>query len=157
MGTRKVTVQHPVGRYEPIEIEARAPLVELRDPQPRAARAAVRAMLDHSRLPPSARDGLVGAVSEVVTNAHSYGSGVVHLQGWVDGEAAVVTVSDEGSGPDQSDLDRRPGARGPGEGGLGLWLATNLCDEVALGRLPHGFAVRLRSFAHARAGELTSP
>ncbi|MFN8017962.1 MAG: ATP-binding protein [Acidimicrobiales bacterium] len=145
MRTEDAAVTKGINRYVPIAIEARPADVDLVDPDPHAARSEVRELLSRTPLGARERDDLVGAVSEVVTNAHSHGSGSVHLQGWADREEVVVTVSDEGTGPQGSDLGGRPVVRAPGEGGLGLWLARQLCDDLALGRMPDGFIVRLRT------------
>jgi anti-sigma regulatory factor (Ser/Thr protein kinase) len=39
----------------------------------------------------------------------------------------------------------QPVERDPGEGGIGLWLANQLCDELTFGRVPGGFRVRMWS------------
>jgi anti-sigma regulatory factor (Ser/Thr protein kinase) len=131
--------------YEPLPVEDTRPAVELDDPAPVRARAAVRALAHEHGLGPEACDGLVSAVSEVVTNAHSYGRPPVRLRAWVDGPHVVVVVTDQGHGPGEP-LDLAvPPARPQGEGGFGLWIAAQLCQAVALGQGPDGFAVRLVS------------
>jgi anti-sigma regulatory factor (Ser/Thr protein kinase) len=131
--------------YEPLPIESTRPRVELDAPTPVRARAAVRELADESGLTDQARDGLVGAVSEIVTNALAYGRPPVHLAAWPDGGRVVVAVTDCGEGPtEQLRLDAPP-ARPQGEGGFGLWIARQSCREVTMGRHDGGFTVRLVS------------
>ena len=53
-----------------------------------------------------------------------------------------MTVSDGGSGTTDPYAGLLPTARAPA-GGLGLWLAHQLCDHVHLHSSPDGFTVRL--------------
>ncbi len=91
----------------------------------------------------AAGEGLVGGVSEVVTNAYRHGHPPVRLRGWVSSGEATVTVTDLGEGPTDSEAGLSPATRDYGAGGFGLWLTCQLCSEVMMGRHPDGFTVRL--------------
>lgn len=135
-----------MGRYEPAAIETTVPDVELVDPTPFSARSAARALIGSGRsieLPTEDQDGLIGAVSEVVTNALVHGVPPVRLRGWADQARIVITVHDRGPGPTDGAVGTRPDHRGPGLGGFGLWLAHELCAVVAMGADDDGFTVRL--------------
>lgn len=132
--------------YQPLPVEQSPAAVDLLDPDPSRVRHVISSFLEDSPLDELAGQDLVGAVSEVVTNAQLHGRPPVRVRAWMADDEVVVTVLDQGEGPDSDEeLGVRPVARGPGEGGLGLWLAGQLCDELALGQTPSGFAVRLRS------------
>ena len=131
--------------YAPIPIEASAPTVEVLDPSPYGARHAVQRLAVAAGMAPSATVALMGAVSEVVTNADDHGRGPVVLRAWVDPSEIVVTITDAGPGPDDPEVGGQPAVRPPGLGGLGLWLAHQLCDDLVFGLDPQGFTVRMRS------------
>ncbi len=132
--------------YQPLPVERSPAAVDLLDPDPRRARHAISSFLESSPLDDLAGQDLVGAVSEVVTNAQLHGRPPVRVRAWLADDEVVVTVVDHGEGPDDDDeLGVQPVARGPGEGGLGLWLAGQLCHDLSLGHTPYGFAVRLRA------------
>lgn len=130
-------------RYVPSDVEDTEPAFDLPDPQPVEARRATRNLIASSSLDAAAGEGLIGAVSEVVTNGTMHGRPPVHVQGWLTAMAATVTVCDAGDGPTDADAGREPALRDPGEGGFGLWLARQMCSEVAMGRCDDGFTVRL--------------
>jgi anti-sigma regulatory factor (Ser/Thr protein kinase) len=118
--------------------------MDLTDPTPVAARRATHLMLDGSSLSSEAAEGLVGAVSEVVTNATLHGRPPVQVTGWVapGRRVATVTITDHGPGPDDPQAGQRPESRDPGDGGFGLWLAHHMCT-VTMSSDDHGFTVRL--------------
>lgn len=131
------------GSYVPSAIEQARPDLDLTDPEPVTARRALRTLLDDGPLDELELEGLVGAVSEVVTNAQHYGEPPVRMLVWVDERHAVVAVSDCGDGPDDPDAGMKPAEREVGDGGLGLWLARQMCHQVVMGRHPDGFTIRL--------------
>lgn len=133
------------GSYEPTAVERERPDVELTDPEPVRARRAVRELLAEGPFEEPEIEGMVAAVSEVVTNAHHYGRSPVRLIAWVRGRHAVVTVSDCGDGPDDPDVGLQPAVRKDGIGGLGLWMARQMCQQVVMGRHGDGFTVRLEA------------
>ncbi|WP_431877757.1 anti-sigma factor RsbA family regulatory protein [Amycolatopsis sacchari] len=123
-------------------LEAGAPVVDLRDPMPAEAR---RALLAANRTDLSVDDleDFLVAVSEVVTNSLEHGLPPVRLRCWSTRERCVVTVADGGHGPEDPFAGLLPAAKAP-HGGLGLWLAHQLCDHVTFGRGRDGeFVVRL--------------
>ena len=129
--------------YLPSEIEFTEPLLDLTAPDPVDARRATRRLSRDGGLSRDAEEGLVGAVSEVVTNAALHGRPPVRVLGWMADGEAVITVTDHGPGPSDPDVGLRPATRDQGEGGFGLWLAHQLCDEVVMGCHQDLFTVRL--------------
>jgi len=129
--------------YEPSTVEQEEPDLVLTDPEPIGARHALRLLLEASALDRQQVDDLVGAVSEVVTNARLYGRPPVRLAAWDRDRQAIVTVSDGGEGPADPDAGVRPAKREVGAGGLGLWMARQMCEQVVMGRHADGFTIRL--------------
>jgi anti-sigma regulatory factor (Ser/Thr protein kinase) len=122
-------------------IQHMEPTIELTDPTPATARTAV-AQADRGLLPPGEVEDLVLAVSEVVTNAWRHGSPPVRLRVWVGTDRIVVAVSDRGRGPTYPFAGLIPTGDGAG-GGLGLWLAHQLCNHVTSTHDGDAFTVRL--------------
>jgi anti-sigma regulatory factor (Ser/Thr protein kinase) len=123
---------------EPMEDSPAA--VELGDPSPAQARAAVAALQGIAALADEDLSGLLVSVNEAVTNALVHGGSPVRLRAWARPGRVVVTVVDRGPGPADAAAGLRPGA---GPGGLGLWVVHQLCAYVSLQRTPEGFTVRL--------------
>ena len=130
-------------RYLPSPVESTSPVLEILDPLPVIARRATRDMLAGTALDHEAGEGLVGAVSEVVTNAGLHGEPPVHVRGWATEHEIVITVTDSGDGPSDPEVGLRPALRDPGMGGFGLWLAHQMCSDVTMGCHQAGFTVRL--------------
>lgn len=104
-------------------------------------REAVRA----SGLPPERSESLVIAANEILTNGLRHGGGRVHLQVRVDEHVVECEVSDEGRGLDDPFAGYLPPpAEEHPEGGMGLWLARQLCDGLDVIRRARGTTVRLR-------------
>jgi two-component system sensor histidine kinase CpxA len=113
-------------------------------------------------------DLLFRALSNVVRNAVRYAgaAGPIRISAAEDGDAIAVSISDEGPGVPESELDaifepfyRLESARERATGGIGLGLAiVKSCVEACQGsvachnRTPAGFEVRIRLQA-ARVGE----
>jgi anti-sigma regulatory factor (Ser/Thr protein kinase) len=121
-------------------IQHTPPLVELTDPQPPAAR---RAVVDANKteLPAAEIDDLVLSVSEIVDNALRHGRPPVHLRIWADSDHMVVTVHDSGDGLSDPFAGLMPADRHIG--GRGLWIAHQICSQVALHHDDTGFTARL--------------
>ncbi|MFC7546001.1 anti-sigma factor RsbA family regulatory protein [Plantactinospora sp. GCM10030261] len=124
----------------PDPLQATAPLIELTDPSPGAARSAVYAA-HHGQLTPDDLDDLVIAVSEVVTNALRHGRPPVVLRLWSAADRVVVAVEDGGAGPKDPFAGLLPANNG--SGGLGLWITHQSCNHVTTQRGPDGFTIRL--------------
>ncbi|MFB9235874.1 anti-sigma factor RsbA family regulatory protein [Plantactinospora siamensis] len=116
------------------------PAVELADPTPAQARAALRRV--DPGLPADDVDDLIVAVSEVVTNALRHGRPPVLSRVWTTPDRIVVTVSDGGTGPRDLFVGLLP-TRGPGAGGLGLWITHQSCSHVTQQRGPDDYTLRL--------------
>jgi anti-sigma regulatory factor (Ser/Thr protein kinase) len=128
----------------PDPLQLTAPPVELVDPAPHEARAVLKRLaasvpeaLDRDKLA-----DLQLAVTEVVTNGVAHGKLPVVLRCWAGADRLVVTVTDRGEGPTDAFAGLQAAAHAP-IGGVGLWLANQLCDHVALDRTGDGFTVRL--------------
>jgi anti-sigma regulatory factor (Ser/Thr protein kinase) len=133
-----------LGELRPVRpdpVQEFAPLVELVDPSPSYARQVVREA-HRGELPAEDVEQLVVAVSEVVTNARRHGRPPVRLSLWSGGDRMVVAVSDGGDGPADPFAGLLPAKKGR-SGGLGLWIAHQLCSHVALSRAGGAFTVRL--------------
>ncbi|SBT37434.1 sensor histidine kinase [Micromonospora auratinigra] len=122
-------------------VQRAAPLVELTDPSPAVARAAVQAA-DRGQLPTEDVEDLMVAVSEVVTNALRHGRRPARLRLWSGPDRIVATVHDEGVGPKDPFAGLLPAGDGSA-GGLGLWISHQSCNHVATHRDTDGFTVRL--------------
>ncbi|BCJ52743.1 hypothetical protein Asp14428_42180 [Actinoplanes sp. NBRC 14428] len=89
-------------------------------------------------------DGFILAVNEVITNVvlHAGGSGRLVLSR----TAASIWCTVTDSGPGIPEQHRRP-PEVPGafeDGGRGIWLAYQLCDEVTMATGPIGTTIGLR-------------
>jgi anti-sigma regulatory factor (Ser/Thr protein kinase) len=124
----------------PYPIQRTAPLVDLTDPQPPAARRAVTDV-NKTDLPAADIDDLVLAVSEIVDNALRHGRPPVRFRIWADTEHMVVTVHDTGTGLSDPFAGLMPADRHIG--GRGLWITHQICSQVTLHHDDTGFTVRL--------------
>lgn len=87
-------------------------------------------------------DDFVLVVNEIATNSLKYGGGGGLLRLWRDVDAIVCEVGDAGN-IDQP-LAGRLRPTGELEGGMGLWLANQICDLVQVRSFPTGSVVRVR-------------
>jgi len=126
----------------PDPLEALPPAVELVQPAPAIARRSVRDVGGRSDVAPGAVDDLLIAVSEAVGNAWAHGRPPVVLRACAAADRVVVTVSDRGPGPADPLVGLTP-ATDRTSGGLGLWIAHQLCSDVHLATGDDGFTVRL--------------
>jgi anti-sigma regulatory factor (Ser/Thr protein kinase) len=133
----------------PVEpLEATEPLVRadsVRDL--RGLRRDLAARAADARLPagsePALEDFLL-AVDEMTTNALRHGRPPVDLRLWADDQRLVCTVTDRGAGLQDPFIGYGP-AHGDdlSLGGMGLWLARQLCDHVDITAADDGVRVRL--------------
>lgn len=127
----------------PDPLQLTRPAVELTDPTPSAARAAL-ARVGDGVLSGVALSDMRIAVTEAVTNATTHGVRPAQVRYWVGPDRVVITVTDAGKGPLDPFAGLRAAAHAPA-GGLGLWLTHQLCDHVAMSRTPEGFTIRMIS------------
>lgn len=127
-----------VARRELGAVPTRAPDLHLPDARdvPRARQALEEFVRE---VPTSRAEDLVGAVSELLTNALGHGRPPVTLDVWWEGRTLVGVVGDTGSGIDDPVAGFLPPV-GP-VGGSGLWLARHLVDHLTFGRHDGRFVV----------------
>ncbi len=108
-----------------------------------AVRTLVSARAAHAGLADEAREDLVLAVNELVTNSVQYGGGGGTLRIWTEPDALVCDVRDRGYIDDP--LAGRIAPPLDQHGGRGLWLVNHLCDLVQIRSTPKGTVVRVRA------------
>jgi len=142
--------QHFLTRRTPLvpdPLELTPAPIELTDPTPAAARAAVTHL--NATVPGGVLTGdklgdLHLATTEAVTNGLRHGTPPVVVRCWAGPDRIVVAVTDQGEGPRDPFAGLQAAAHAP-NGGLGLWLAHQLCDHIAAHRTADGFTLRLIS------------
>jgi anti-sigma regulatory factor (Ser/Thr protein kinase) len=107
-------------------------------------RRAVAAELSTVPAPDDLRDDFLLAVDEMTSNALRHGGAPVSLLLWADDDRMVCTIADRGPGWDDPFAGYGP-AHGDdlSRGGMGLWLARQLCDHVDIDQDDDGVRVRL--------------
>lgn len=124
-------------------LEDGPPRLDLDDPTDLAAlRAVVEQTLLGDGMSAYAVQGFVLAVSEVATNAMIHGAAPVRVRLWSDGQRALCAVRDAGScfSPYSGYV---PSLRAVGAGGMGLWLARQMSDDMTVEATADGCTVRL--------------
>jgi anti-sigma regulatory factor (Ser/Thr protein kinase) len=106
-------------------------------------RRAVRFAVD--RIAPGSTSGedFTIAVNEIVTNALRHGRPPIRLRLWATPRRSLCTVADGGYGIDDPLAGYGPAPADVSRGGMGLWLARQLCDRVQLSTTAAGFTARL--------------
>jgi anti-sigma regulatory factor (Ser/Thr protein kinase) len=107
-------------------------------------RRTVRRVLSAVDGPDDLIEDFLLAVDEMSSNGIRHGRRPVGLRLWTAPGTLVCTIHDAGAGPTDPFAGYGP-AHGEdlSAGGMGLWLARQLCDHVALRRDEHGSSVRL--------------
>ncbi len=107
-------------------------------------RHAVAAVLATVPGPREVVEDLLLAVDETTSNAVRHGRPPVDLELWTADDRVVCRVTDRGPGPQDPCAGYGP-AHGDdlSRGGMGLWLARQLCDHVHVARTAAGTSVRL--------------
>ena len=107
-------------------------------------RHAVAAELTTIDAPRDAVEDYLLAVDEMTSNAVRHGKPPVSLRLWVGEDRIVCTIDDHGPGLDDPFAGYGP-AHGEdlSRGGMGLWLARQLCDHVDISGDDDGTHVRL--------------
>ena len=97
---------------------------------------------------PDALEDLHLAIDEMSSNAVRHGGPPVRLRLWASADRVVCTISDGGAGMDDPFAGYGP-AHGDdlSRGGMGLWLARQLCDHVDVVD-DGGLTVRLTTLLH---------
>lgn len=126
---------------DPLEEDPAA--IDLIDPQVGAVRHRVTNLAATVGLASGDTDNLVVAVSEVATNALGHGRPPVRVRGWGSPGRVVVAVGDAGPGPEDPLAGLRPVSSDAEGSGFGLWIAHQLCSEIAMATTEAGFTVRL--------------
>lgn len=107
-------------------------------------RHAVAAELSTVDAPRDLVEDYLLAVDEMTSNAVRHGKPPVSLRLWVGEDRIVCSIDDHGPGPSDPFAGYGP-AHGEdlSRGGMGLWLARQLCDHVDLSGDDDGARVRL--------------
>jgi anti-sigma regulatory factor (Ser/Thr protein kinase) len=107
-------------------------------------RHAVAAELATVAAPRDLIDDFLLAVDEMTSNAVRHGLPPVSLRLWIGGDRIVCVIGDSGPGWDDPFAGYGP-AHGEdlSRGGMGLWLARQLCDHVDIEHGDDGVRVRL--------------
>ena len=95
-----------------------------------------------AQLPDTKVDDLVLAVSELATNSIRHGAGRGVLQVWQEADVLICDVSDSGRARWDPLVGRRPPKEGQ-VGGMGIWIANQVCDLVQVRSTASGTTVRL--------------
>jgi anti-sigma regulatory factor (Ser/Thr protein kinase) len=129
----------------PLPVEAATPVFAVQQPTDLVElRAGLLATLARSGLPERTATDLVFAASELTTNAMRHGRPPVRVRLWSTTDQSVCTVTDAGPGFDDPLAGYVPAHGGDmSRGGMGLWLARQLCDQVTMAQAPEGFTVRM--------------
>jgi anti-sigma regulatory factor (Ser/Thr protein kinase) len=128
----------------PDPLEATTPTLEVGNlTNLRWLRQKLDAAMAGSELPAGTVGEFIFAASEVATNALRHGLLPVRVRVWVTPHRLLCTITDAGPGVSDPLIGYVPAHRDPARGGLGLWLARRLCDQVELRRGSDGFTVRL--------------
>jgi Histidine kinase-like ATPase domain/MEDS: MEthanogen/methylotroph, DcmR Sensory domain len=134
--------------YAPDPLEDSAPTIELVNRPAADARHAL-AQIGPGRIPATALDDLLIAVSEAISNAQRHGRPPATVRIWAPPGRIVVTVHDTGHGPADrlAGLIPAPGNTSDQRLGLGLWghAPARHRRHAQAGRADDGFTVRLRS------------
>ena len=107
-------------------------------------RHAVAAQLATLNAPRNLIEDFLLVVDEMTSNALQHGQPPVSLRLWISSDRLVCTINDSGRDWDDPFAGYGP-AHGEdlSHGGMGLWLARQLCDHVDIRRGEHGVSVRL--------------
>lgn len=123
-----------IGPATPPPVEATAPALQIEDGRDLAAvRHELYLAVHDSGLPAESADDFLAAVNEVLVNALQHGQDPVTVRLWCRSDRVHCAVSDAGGGIS----DPLAGYTSPHSvtepGGIGLWMARQLCDQLAIG------------------------
>ena len=107
-------------------------------------RHAVAAELGTVDAPREVLEDFLIAVDEMTSNAVRHGHPPVDVALWISSDELVCTIRDRGRGWDDPSAGYGPAHGGDlSHGGMGLWLARQLCDHVDITHPGEGVTVRL--------------
>ena len=100
-------------------------------------------------LPPGRANDLVIAVSELAANTWVHTSGPGTLTIWVTDDEVICQVRDQGqiTDPQASMVHHAPDAPG---GGRGLWVVSQVCDQIEISTGQAGTTVRVHMLRSLR-------
>jgi anti-sigma regulatory factor (Ser/Thr protein kinase) len=119
---------------EPLPPVGHEPLIamSLSEPTgPREARRALRALAAALRWDRPRTEELLLVTNEIAVNSLRHGGDGQRLDAWIDQDTITCDVTDHGSGPFDPLAAYRP-PRAPERRGVGLWLANQLSDWLAI-------------------------
>jgi len=129
---------------QPDPLTAATPVLEVHGlTDLRSLRQQLRVALSASSLSPETLADFVVAVSEVATNALVHGKSPVDVRLWSTPNRSLCIVTDRGSGFDDLFAGYAAAREDLAGGGMGLWLARQLCDHLHAEQTADGFTVSL--------------
>lgn len=120
------------------------PRLQLRiDGDPRGWRHSLAGAVEAEALPRGRAEEFLIAVGEVVANALGHGHGLAELTLWSTNDGVVCAVHDDGPGVDDPFAGYLPPGNDDAAQGMGLWIARQLSDSLAIQSGADGTTVRL--------------
>ncbi len=120
------------------------PRLQLRiDGDPRGWRHSLAGAVEAEALPRGRAEEFLIAVGEVVANALGHGHGLAELTLWSTNDGVVCAVRDDGPGLDDPFAGYLPPGNDDAAQGMGLWVARQLSDSLAIQSGADGTTVRL--------------
>jgi anti-sigma regulatory factor (Ser/Thr protein kinase) len=120
------------------------PRLQLRiDGDPRGWRHSLAGAVEAEALPRGRAEEFLIAVGEVVANALGHGHGLAELTLWSTNDGVVCAVHDDGPGVDDPFAGYLPPGNDDAAQGMGLWVARQLSDSLAIQSGAGGTTVRL--------------
>lgn len=120
------------------------PRLQLRiDGDPRGWRHSLAGAVEAEALPRGRAEEFLIAVGELVANALGHGHGLAELTLWSTNDGVVCAVHDDGPGVDDPFAGYLPPGNDDAAQGMGLWVARQLSDSLAIQSGADGTTVRL--------------
>ncbi len=101
-------------------------------------------------LPPGRANDLVIAVAELAANTLVHTSGPGMLTVWVTDDEIICQVQDQGQIKDPQAGMARPAPDAPG-GGRGLWVVSEVCEQIEISTGQDGTTVRVHMLRGPRS------